>query len=125
MSNHDDSFQVSTLENQTRIDTNSHVLDLAIRISKYITTNFTASDFFIFGNTRQEEVAKLLDFLKEIQSAHKIEDESISLYIDQAHYRIFENLFRYGQMFGDDIKELEALHDDIWEILEMISSTSK
>ena len=78
------------------------------------------SDFFTICNTRQEVLAEFLGTLQEAQTTMTSKDTTILLSLDNEEYRIFDYAFWYGRNFGDDIEELEAVHDDIWDISEII-----
>ncbi len=109
-------FRILAKGNPTQLEMSRNVLDLGTKITSYINDNFTASDFFTIGNARHEDVSKFLDFLKEAQDAMNSDDDILSLSLDKGQYRIFGTVFWYGRNFGDDIPELEALHDDICDI---------
>ncbi|MDH5723640.1 MAG: hypothetical protein OEY94_10015 [Alphaproteobacteria bacterium] len=51
-------------------------------------------------------------------------DTMLSLSLDQNQYNVFERVFMYGRTFGDDIAELESVHDDIWNIAEKMVPTA-
>ncbi len=117
-------FKIVAEGNPTQLEMSREVLGLAIRISSYINDNFMASDFFTIGNVSQEDVSKFLGSLKEAQDAIDSVDDPLSLSIDEEQYHIFGRVFWYGRNFGDDIEELEAVHDDIWDVAEVMSPTA-
>ena len=101
-------------EDPIQLEVGRPVLDMAIRITSYINTNFDESDFFTIGNTSHNAVNQFLELLKEGQGGMKLEQDNISLKIYQ--YDMLESVLWYGSNFGDDIPELEPHHDQIWDI---------
>ena len=94
------------------------VLKLAIMVSDYINNNFMESDFFTLGNVEPEEFSKFLLLLKNTQNVTRTDNSPLTLLLDGNYYNRLETVLWYGRNFGDDIKELEAVHDDLYEIYD-------
>jgi len=109
-------FKIIFDGNPKQLEISKNVLNIAIRIAGYINNNPGASDFFAITNIKEEAFAKLLGTLKASYEAMELEDSILLLSLDEEDYYILDRVFWYGRNFGDDIPELEALHDDMWEV---------
>ncbi|KXI26710.1 hypothetical protein [Paraglaciecola hydrolytica] len=116
-------FKIIIDGNPIQLALGRNVLDILIIISRYIHENNVASDFFTIGNTRDHAVAEFLEILQEAKSRMKPEDDNVVLSLkrefdtyDGDQYNILERVLWYGSNFGDDISDLEPLHDDIWDV---------
>ena len=113
-------FRITAEGNPIQLIIGRDVLDIAVRISNYINSNFVASDFFTLGNTCHEAVTQFLEVLQTAQ------DDKVNLSFkrnqsdnfDRDQFNMLERVLWYGSNFGDDIPELEPFHDDIYSIYE-------
>ena len=114
-------FKVATESNLTQLEMSQDVLDLAIIISDYIEKKPMESDFFcIRPSITEDQFTDVLKKLKQTKSELAEETETTSLSLEEGEYQVFEALFSYAYNFGDDIPELEAHHDQICPIAELM-----
>jgi len=111
-------FKVVAQGDPTHVEMSPDVLDMAAQISTYIDNNFIESDFFTLGNVRHEDFSKFRSSIEEAQIDASDESDTVSLSLDKEQYRLFDAVMWYGSNFGDDIAELEPLHDDICDVRE-------
>ncbi|PZX55569.1 hypothetical protein [Algoriphagus chordae] len=117
-------FRVIEEGNPTQLEIGQDVLDVLIKISSYINTDFVASDFFTLGNTSHHALTQFLELLQDAQGQMKLENNKVLLTLkrdrfdkfDRDQYHLLKNVLWYGSNFGDDIPELESLHDDIYNM---------
>ncbi len=112
-------FKAATESNLTQLEMSQDVLDLALRITNYIHSNFLESDFFTLGNAEQEDLDRFYETLKDAKN--NSEGDLVSIEMECEQFRIFEKIFWYGANFGDDVPELEDYHDEIWDASELVS----
>jgi len=111
-------FKVVAQGDPMHIEMSPDVLNMAAKISSYIDNNFVESDFFTIGNIAHEGFSKFRNFIEEVQSSASVKNNTISLSFVTEQYRLFDTVMWYGSNFGDDIAELESLHDDICDVRE-------
>jgi len=111
-------FKIVAQGDPTHVEMSPDVLDMALKISTYIDNNFDESDFFTLGNVGHEDFSKFRSSIEEAQSGISDESDTVSLSFDTEQYRLFDTVMWYGSNFGDDITELEPLHDDICDVRE-------
>ena len=119
-----DTFKIIIDGNPIQLEVGRGVLDMAIRITSYINNNFDESDFFTIGHTRNHVVAHFLEILQEAKVRMMLKDDKVLLSFkrdmlgnfDSDHYHMFKRVLWFGSNFGDDIPELEAYHDQMWDI---------
>lgn len=111
-------FKIVVGGNPTELEMSRDVLDMAVKISGYIDKNFVKSDFFTLGNVGHEAFSKFRSSIEEAQSSTSVEGDTISLSLVSEEYRLFDTVMWYGSNFGDDIAELELLHNDICDVRE-------
>jgi hypothetical protein len=109
-------FKVVADGNPQEVEMSPNVLDMAIAIAKHIQKNPMESDFFAITNIKEENFEKLLQTLENSHEAFKGDEGVLSISLDKEDYDIFDRVFWYGRNFGDDIPELEELHDNMWDV---------
>ena len=109
-------FKVVADGNPKQVEMTQDVLDMAIAITSYISNNFMESDFFTLGSTDEDNINRFLDVLKDAKARASEDGSMISIDLDEQNSHLCEQILWYGRNFGDDIPELESLHDSICDI---------
>ncbi|WP_417517722.1 hypothetical protein [Marinobacter sp.] len=111
-------FKIVAQGNPINLEMGPDALDIVLKITAYIDNNFMESDFFTLGNVVHEDFSSVRRYIQNAKNSTTNEDDTVSLSLDLEQYRLFNNIIWYGVNFGDDIPELESLHDDICDIRE-------
>lgn len=92
-------------------------LYLATAIATYIENYPMESDFFCMRPNIEENIfAEALGVLRQARNSMNKHDKICFIYLDKWQYCVLEAIFWFGRNFGDDVAELEELHDDIWNV---------
>ena len=99
------------------------------RIRKHVSSTFnqyTLSDIGSFGgcfnlplNYKNPVLVSSVDGVgtKLLVASMANKHDTIGfIYLDKGQYCVLEAIFWFGRNFGDDVAELEELHDDIWNV---------
>ena len=103
--------------NPIKLEISKDTLHLAIAIATYIENNPMESDFFCMRPSIEENIFdEALDVLRQTGNSMNVYDTIGFIYLDREQYCVLEAIFWFGRNFGDDVTELAALHDDIWNV---------
>lgn len=103
--------------NPIKLKISKDTLHLAIAIATYIENNPMESDFFCMRPSIEENIfVKALDVLRQAKNSLNTVDMTYFVFLDKKQYFVLEAIFWFGKNFGDDVTELKALHDDIWNV---------
>jgi hypothetical protein len=117
-------FEIVGEGNPKQLKMSWNVLDMAIRIAKYLYDNFDASDIYEIHMTTQEQFAGFLNALQKSQDARSPEATTVLLSLDREQYGILEIAFLSARHYFDDVEEFEEEFNDIWVVGDIIFANS-
>lgn len=103
--------------NPIKLEISKDTLHLTTAIATYIENNPMESDFFCMCPSIEENIfAEALGVLRQAGNRMNMHDMTALIYLNKEQYCVLEAIFWFWRNFGDDMPELEALHDDIWNV---------